>query len=515
MQVITGEMGQAAFEFDTVAIIRYLVLLTAVMGVRAIFSALDALLLGRFIGKVGYGFRVNFAKFFLHQPFSDFEKTNSGKKLSTFTNDLPEATEHVRYGMSWMIYNLITLLVMLVYMFYYHWLYTLIFVVTLPVFALIQMAISIPIQKVSKKVNEARDEFNTTVNDSLQNIATVISYNLEDNMESRYITAYKKYSIATKLRVRLYSTILLAGMIFSSLPLIFLFIASGLAVANETMLLSEFIIYTSVGVMTASVIMSLAEAISAISSGKAGILRLNETITGEPEDIGSNLSLVGRGTVDVALKNLTFAYAEDAPNVLDNVSLEIPQHAKVAIMGGSGSGKSTILKLLLGLYEPKSGIISVLGNDTTEIDKSALRESIAYVPQDSFLFPVSVCENITGKSDITSQEQEKLEKICQDAGILDFINSLPDRFDSILTESADNISGGQRQRLAMARAFYKDAPIILFDEATSALDPITESEILKSLEAATKDKTVIMVAHRASVRAFCDTVITLEGGRIV
>ena len=515
MQVITGEMGQAAFEFDTAAIIRYLVLLTAVMGVRAVLSALDALLLGRFLGKVGYGFRVNFAKFFLRQPFSDFEKTNSGKNLSVFTNDLPEAVEHVNYGMSWMIYNLITLLVMLAYMFYYHWLYTLIFVVALPVFALIQMAISLPIQKVSQKVNEARDGFNATVNDSLQNIATVISYNLEDTMENRYITAYKKYSIAAMLRVRLLSTLLLAGMIFSSLPLIFLFIVSGLAVANETMLLSEFIIYTSVGVMAASVIMSLAEAISAISSGKAGILRLNETITGEPEDIGSNLSLTVSGTADVAFRNLTFAYAEDAPNVLDDVSFEIPRHAKVAIMGGSGSGKSTILKLLLGLYEPKSGTISVLGNDTTEIGKSTLRESIAYVPQDSFLFPVSVCENITGKSDITPQEREKLEKICRDAGILDFINSLPDRFNSILTESADNISGGQRQRIAMARAFYKDAPIILFDEATSALDQITESEILKSLEAATKDKTVIMVAHRASARAFCDTVITLEGGRIV
>ena len=515
MQVITGEMGQAAFEFDTAAIIRFLVLLTAVMGVRAILSALDALLLGRFLGKVGYGFRVNFAKFFLRQPFADFEKTSSGINLSAFTNDLPEAVEHVRYGMSWMIYNLIILLVMLAYMFYYHWLYTLLFVVTLPVFALIQMAISLPIQKVSKKVNGARDEFNATVNDSLQNIATVISYNLEDTMESRYITAYKRYSIAAMLRVRLYSTLLIAGMIFSSLPLIFLFIASGLAVANETMLLSEFIIYTSIGVMAASVIMSLAEAISGLSSGKAGILRLVETITGESEDIGSKSSLIASGTVDVAFNNVTFAYVEDAPYVLDDVSFQIPQRAKVAIMGGSGSGKSTILKLLLGLYEPKSGAISVLGNDTTETGKSALRESIAYVPQDSFLFPVSVCENITGKSDITSQEQEKLEKICQDAGILDFINSLPDRFDSILAESADNISGGQRQRIAMARALYKDAPIILFDEATSALDPITESGILKSLEDATKDKTVIMVAHRASARAFCDTVITLEGGRIV
>jgi len=514
-QTITGEMGQAAYAFDTVAIVRFLFLLTAVIGVRAVFSALDALLSGRFVGKVGYNFRVNFAKFFLRQPFAKFEKTNSGQSLSVFTNDLPEAVEHVRYAVVWMIYNLTLFLVILAYMFYFNWLYTLIFVISIPVFALVQIAISVPIQKISRKVNEARDGFNVAINDSLQNIATVISYNLEDEMENRYISAYKKFSIASMLRVRLYSTLVLAGMIFSALPLIFLFIASGLAVVNGTMLISEYIVYTSIGIMAARVLMSLAEAIGGIGAGRAGTLRLNETTTGEAENIGDNQSLAISGKTAVEFENITFSYAVDAPDVLHNVSIEISQYAKVAIVGGSGSGKSTILKLLLGLYEPNSGKISVLGNDIAKIGKYALRDSIAYVPQDSFLFPVSVCENITGKNVLTSQEQDKLEKVCQDAGILDFINSLPSKFDSILSESSENISGGQRQRVAMARAFYKDAPIILFDEATSSLDPITEDEILKSLENATKDKTVIMVAHRVAARAFCNTVITMEGGRIV
>jgi len=514
-QIITGEMGQAAYELDTTAIIRFLIILTIVMGVRAVFSALDDLLLGRFVGKVGYSFRVNFAKFFLRQPFAKFEKNNSGQSLSVFTNDLPEAVEHVRYGMVWLIYNLALFLVIIVYMFYFNWLYTLIFVVAIPVLALVQIAISAPIQKISREVNEARDGFNATVNDSLQNIATVISYNLEEEMENRYISAYSKFSLASMIRVRLYSSLVLAGMIFSALPLIFLFIASGLAVAGGTMLISEYIVYTTIGVMAASVLMSLAEAIGGVGAGNAGTLRLNETTTGEAENIGSNQGLGISGETAVAFDNITFAYAEDLPDVLHDVSIEIPRHAKVAIVGGSGSGKSTILKLLLGLYEPKSGKINVLGNDTATIGKYALRDSIAYVPQDSFLFPASICENITGKNVITSQEHTKLEKVCQDAGILDFINSLPNRFDNILSESSENISGGQRQRIAMARAFYKDAPIILFDEATSSLDPITESEILKSLENATKDKTVIMVAHRAAARAFCDTVITMEEGRIV
>ena len=217
----------------------------------------------------------------------------------------------------------------------------------------------------------------------------------------------------------------------------------------------------------------------------------------------------------MAFENVNFAYADDAPDVLRAVSFEIPAGSKVAIAGSSGSGKSTILKLLLGLYEPTSGKIRVLGNDAAAIGKYTLRDSFAYVPQDSFLFPVSIGENITGKNDISHQEQARLEQSCRDAGILDFINGLPEKFDSILSESAENISGGQRQRIAMARAFYKDAPIILFDEATSALDPTTEAGILETLESAAKEKTVIMAAHRAAAKAFCDTVITLEGGKIL
>jgi len=512
-QYITGEMGQAAYAFDTAAIVRFLILLTIAMGIRAVFAALDALLLKRFDTKVGYQFRVNFAKFFLHQPFAQFEKSKSGKNLSVFTNELPQAVAFVGEGILSLIYNVLMVVIMLGYMFYLHWLFTLIFVVALPVFAAIQIVISIPIQKAASKAYAARAHFNAIVNDSLQNAETIISYHLEDEMEVRYVYAYKKFISASMQRIRLSAILVLSGMVFSSLPLVFLFIASGISVANGNMLISEYIIYTGIGISAASVLMSLAEILGDLGVGKAAATSFCETISGDTEDTGSTQKLATSDDVAVVFENVSFAY--DERNILNNLSLSIPQGTHVAIAGESGSGKSTVLKLLLGLYEPGSGSIKVFGKTTEEIGKYALRDAIAYVPQDAFLFPVSICENITGKTDMTPQEQAKLERVCQDAGILDFINSLPDKFDSTLSESADNISGGQRQRIAMARAFYKDAPIILFDEATSALDPVTEADILKTLEATTKDKTVIMVTHRAAAKAFCDTVITLDGGKIV
>jgi len=515
VQIVTGEMGQAAYQFDIESIVSSLILLTAVMGARAIFSALNAFLLGRFAGNAGYSFRVNFAKFFLRRPFAKLEKTNSGENLSVFTNDLPLAVQLVSSDILQMINDFTLLIVAMAYMFYMNWLYTLIFIAMFPILAIVQALISSPIQKAARKEQDTRAGFNAVVNDSLQNIATIIAYNLEEELENRYVASYKEYFAACMRKIRLICTIQIAGGIISMAPLVFLLIASAFSVINETTIISEFIAYTGVGVIAGIWLANLGQSLSNIRVSMAGAERLNESLTGEMECVSDRQIVAENGAVAVGFENISFAYAEDGVDVLQNVSFEIPHGAKVAFVGGSGSGKSTILKLLLGLYEPKSGNISVFGNDTAEIGKHALREVFAYVPQDSFLFPVSISENITGKKMMLPEDTSKLEKACKDAGILDFINSLPNKFDNILSESAENISGGQRQRIAMARAFYKDAPIILFDEATSALDPTIEAEILKTLEKATKNKTVLMVAHRASAKAFCDTVITMERGKVV
>jgi ABC-type bacteriocin/lantibiotic exporter with double-glycine peptidase domain len=244
---------------------------------------------------------------------------------------------------------------------------------------------------------------------------------------------------------------------------------------------------------------------------------MNAIIDGEEESLNDGEVLTEAdhaAEVAISLENISFAYGEGdgAVPVLNGISLNIPRGAKVALVGGSGSGKSTIIKLLLGLYEAGQGSISLFGKPTTRLSRAALRGAFSYVPQDSHLFPETIGQNITGQNDFAVDE--KLQKACSDAGILDFIKAQPGGFSATLGESAENISGGQKQRIAMARAFYQDAPIILFDEATSALDPATETEIFRSLEASAGGRTLLMVAHRASAVAFCDHVIELEGGRI-
>jgi len=169
---------------------------------------------------------------------------------------------------------------------------------------------------------------------------------------------------------------------------------------------------------------------------------------------------------------------------------------------------------MLGLYAPTAGEVEIFGREHQH-GAGTLAAAFAYVPQDSFLFPESIADNITGTP---APDPARLEAACRDAGIWEFINSLPDKFDGILAESAENVSGGQKQRLALARAFYQDAPIILFDEATSALDPTTEAEVLASFESMISHnpgKTLIMVAHRPKAIAFCDTIVMMENGKII
>jgi len=514
-EIFVGELGQAASAYDTDAIVRFLLFITVVMGVRAVFSALNVLFLGRYAGQVRYKFRKEFIRFFLRRPFASFEGTNSGENLSIFTNDLPVAVGFVSNNVLRLIDDFALLVAALIFLFYTHWLYTLIFLATFPLIAVVQAVFSTPVGKASQVTMEKRADYNAVVNDSLQNIATIIAYDLEDKMEARYIASYKIYLNAALRHMRIFCWLIIGGGVISMTPLIFLFIASAFAVVNENLTIAAFIAYTNIGLLAAGWLAGLARALSDVQEGMAGAKRLNETIEGGIEETGEKTALSPKGELAVCFENVSFAYSDEGAQVLYDVSFEIPIGARVAIAGGSGSGKSTVLKLLLGLYGAKEGTIRVLGNDISREGKHALREAFAYVPQDSFLFPVSISENITGKTTLTYDEILKREKACRDAGIYEFIQSLPENFASILSESAENISGGQRQRIAMARAFYKDAPIILFDEATSALDPATEAEILRTLEIASQGKTVIMVAHRATAKAFCDRVITLEGGRLI
>jgi ABC-type multidrug transport system fused ATPase/permease subunit len=515
MDRITGEMGEAAHNFDLQTLLWFLVLLTGVSAVRAVAAAASALMMGRYQGRTGYRFRANFTRYFLHVPFSKFEKAGSGESLSIYSNDVPRAVNFVAGpdGMLMMFASVMNVVAAFVFMLTINATLTLIYFAAFPVLAIMQIVISMPMQKRQRANLEARAKFNAVVNDSLQNTSTIIAYGLEDVMERRYLDTYQEFMATIRAFVLVSLPLIVIGQFVSLIPMILLNMMAAGAAIDGNLSIAEFIALTAVAVIAADSLLMLSQQLSWVQTNLAGAKRFNESTAEAVEDLNDGGKFGNEKSAAISFENVSFSYGdeEDAALALDDVTFNIAAGSKVAFVGGSGSGKSTVLKLLLGLYAPVSGKIAISGQDAAGMSKGGLRDIFAYVPQDSFLFPRSIGENISPGG---AGDAARLEKACRGAGIWDFVQSLPDKFNGVLTEGSENISGGQRQRIALARAFYKDAPVILFDEATSALDPATEADILESLNDAAADKTVIMVAHRAAATRVCDVVILMDGGKI-
>ncbi len=210
------------------------------------------------------------------------------------------------------------------------------------------------------------------------------------------------------------------------------------------------------------------------------------------------------------VKNLTFTYDKEV--ILENVSASFPENTVIGITGKSGSGKSTLLKLLMRFWQTQSGEVLVSGRNINDINTADLRVMQSYVTQETHLFHDSIANNLRVAN--PNATQQDLEEACKKAAVHDFILSLPKGYDTPVGELGGTLSGGERQRLGLARAFLHDAPMMLLDEPTSNLDSLNEAVILRSIEQARQDRTVVLVSHRASTMALADQVYSVEHGRL-
>ena len=238
--------------------------------------------------------------------------------------------------------------------------------------------------------------------------------------------------------------------------------------------------------------------------------RVLSLLAEEPElkDVESAVDLKEVSRIDV--ENVSFAYGEE--QILSDVSLSVKKGEILGIHGRSGSGKSTLLKLLMRFYDPKSGSIKINGETLPNINTRSLRDNMAYITQQTYIFNETIEENIRlARRDATLEE---IMEAAKKASIHDFILSLPEGYQTKMTELGGNLSDGEKQRIGIARAFLHNAPIILLDEPTSNLDSLNEAMILKSLLNVKSEKLIILVSHRQSTMAICDQVIGIENGRM-
>ena len=241
----------------------------------------------------------------------------------------------------------------------------------------------------------------------------------------------------------------------------------------------------------------------------AEMFRLMDTSV-EVEDVpGAPILAVSEPSL--AFDNVTFGY-EDGRTILNGLSFEVPAGTTLAIVGPSGAGKSTIARLLFRFYDPQGGRIVIDGQDIAKVQQESVRAAIGIVPQDSVLFNDTLAYNIAyGAEDA---DETTVETAARDAALMPLIERLPDGFETAVGERGLKLSGGEKQRVAIARTLVKNPPILLLDEATSALDTRTEQEILGTLKRLAQGRTTIAIAHRLSTIADADRIIVLEGGEL-
>lgn len=369
-------------------------------------------------------------------------------------------------------------------------------------------------EKLNRKQMEDNAQLTSYMVESLNGIQTVKAYNAERkanrDTEIKFVKLLRSIFDLTwvsNLQASLKTFVELVGGI------VILWIG-GVSVINGEMTIGALITFNSLLAYFLDPVKNLIDLQPQIQTAVVAADRLGEILDLEAEKTENEYRKLAPTSLtgDIEIKDLNFRYGT-RKMVLEGINLKIEKGQKIAFVGESGSGKTTLSKLLLHLYSPESGDILINGNNIEDIQIETLRERIAYIPQETFLFSGSIFDNLTlGLEGATMDDIIEASKMAQ---AHDFINELPLRYETRLEENGANLSGGQRQRLAIARAMLKKPDILILDEATSNLDAITERALDRTIHEFAKEITTIFIAHRLSTIKNCDRIYVLEKGKIV
>lgn len=370
------------------------------------------------------------------------------------------------------------------------------------------------IRKRSLKVQEALGAMTETAEEQFGGIRVTKKFAVEPIMVERfgsYVDRIRDHQLSL---VRISSIFQALVPFLGAMSLVVSLALGGYLTVNGTITLGNFVALTLYIRMLMNPLQLIGNVINTVQRSRASLQRLNELIAVPPDIVEAEHAVsIEPEQAAVHIQGLTFTYPEAPQPALRDIDLFIKPGATIGIVGRTGSGKTTLVKLLLRTYEPPEGAIRIGGTDIRGLTLESLRSQMAYVPQDGFLFSTTIRDNIAFSS--RGASQETIEAAARQARLYDNIAAFPDRFETKLGERGITLSGGQRQRTSLARGLMKQAPLLILDDSVSAVDAVTETEILQTIQEERRGKTTIIIAHRISALKHADLIVVMEGGRIL
>ena len=519
----------------------YFFMILAFIGLLALGIFVKDSLLGQYLEKGMLRLRKKTIESLGDAQMSWLDGHHTGKLSARVMADLNALSNALRpvliMGISIALYQIVCI----VFMFLANWLLTLVVFAIVPLTTFIQWLSSHPIRRYRRANQDAVGQLSSVVFDCFGSFETIKSLSLEDEMKKRFDGAQEKQVDAAIKETRIVAALALISGLGRHLPQLILLIVGGTFVINGMMSLGQltmFITLSSGVIRTMGNMGTLLSNIRQLGVNAERIVELWDSPR-EQNLIGQDLSASGAALADTAaqgdssspaisFKGVSFSYGQNGKKspgekaageqVLGDVSFTVKKGDFVALVGESGCGKSTVMKLAVSLYNPGMGSISILGQDIDRWDLVSLRSRIAYVTQDTYLFPGTLRDNISAGSGEVSRKLEGsetfLDECIEAAQLSAFVKSLPAGLDTEVGERGVFLSGGQRQRISIARALYKKAELLFLDEATSALDRSTEEAVLQGIRRAGNKPTLIAITHSLSNVRDADCIFGFKNGKL-
>ena len=453
--------------------------------------------------------RIEIAEHMRYLPMGYFNQNSLGKITSVTTNTLEGLSDVATRVVMMTVQGFLTTGLITVLVFLYDWRVGLVLLVGLVLFLLPNTLMRWQVSKVSDDKYQADMDLVAVVLEYSQGIAEVKNYNLVNRSAKKLFKAIEgKSQLDTKMTLVTSPYIALQGIVtkltglFMGLFSIYFYLNGSMELlVTIMMIVSGFMIYENLdGVGSFSSLLRIVD---------LSVDMVNQVLAIQPMDISGQD--IDPKSSRIELRDVSFSYGNK--KIIDRVSLAIPEKTTTALVGPSGSGKTTLCNLIARFWDVDQGSISLDGHDVREYSYDSLIRNFSFVFQSVYLFEDTIANNIRfGKPEAS---QEEVIEAAKKAACHDFILSLPDGYNTKIGEGGASLSGGERQRISIARAIIKDAPIIILDEATANVDPENEEALMQAIQALTRDKTIIMIAHRLKTVEHADQILVLDQGRIV